>query len=108
MRQVLQRYRTAYEGLDARSARAVWPAVNENALARAFDGLSAQTLNFDVCYITLNSPGEAGATCRGSASYIPKVGNREPHIEARTWTFTLRRTGPDWKIESARTAAGRQ
>src|SRR5262249_37650274 len=28
VKQVLQRYRTAYDGLDARSARAVWPAVN--------------------------------------------------------------------------------
>ena len=40
IKQVLQRYRKAYEGLDAQSAQAVWPAVNEAALARAFDGLS--------------------------------------------------------------------
>jgi len=39
VKQALQRYRVAYEGLDARSAQAVWPAVNQAALARAFDGL---------------------------------------------------------------------
>src|SRR5262249_49573165 len=37
----LQRYRTAFEGLDARLARAVYPAVNEAALARAFAGIES-------------------------------------------------------------------
>src|SRR5205823_4461302 len=47
--------------------------------------------------------GEAAlATCHGSARYVPKVGSREPRVEPRTWSFTLRKTGPDWKIESAR------
>jgi len=97
----LQKYRSAYEGLDARRARAVWPAVNEAALARAFDGLSSQTLTFDACDVQLR--GEAAqATCRGSARYVPKVGSREPRIEPRTWNFTLRKAGADWKIESAR------
>ncbi|OLB63507.1 MAG: hypothetical protein AUI11_01180 [Acidobacteria bacterium 13_2_20CM_2_66_4] len=101
VKQALQRYRSAYEGLDARRARAVWPAVNEVALARAFDGLSSQTLTFDACDVQLR--GEAAlATCHGSARYVPKVGSREPRVEPRTWSFTLRKTGPDWKIESAR------
>ena len=47
IKQTLQRYRHAYEGLDAQSARAVYPAVNEAALARAFDGLHSQSLAFD-------------------------------------------------------------
>jgi len=34
VKQTLQRYRVAYEGLDARKAQAVWPAVNQAALAR--------------------------------------------------------------------------
>ncbi|PYR21421.1 MAG: hypothetical protein DMF98_22140, partial [Acidobacteria bacterium] len=42
VKQTLQRYRHAYEGLDAQSAHAVWPAVNQAALARAFDGLASQ------------------------------------------------------------------
>ena len=49
IKQTLQRYRSAYEGLDAQSAHAVWPAVNEVALARAFDGLESQSLTFDAC-----------------------------------------------------------
>jgi hypothetical protein len=101
VKQVLQRYRTAYEGLDARSARAVWPAVNESALARAFDGLESQWLTFDACDVTLR--GEAAAAiCRGTTRYVPKVGSREPRTEPRTWNFTLKKAGTAWTIESAR------
>ncbi len=102
IKQVLQRYRSAYEGLDARSARAVWPAVNETALARAFDGLASQSLTFDGCDVTLRGDAAAAARCHGSARYIPKVGSREPRVEPRTWDFTLRKDGTDWKIQSAR------
>jgi len=101
VKQALQRYRVAYEGLDARSAQAVWPAVNEAALARAFDGLSSQRLTFDACSVQLGGD-HAAATCRGTARYIPKVGNREPRIEPRTWTFALRKIGAEWKIDAAR------
>jgi len=101
VRQTLQRYRTAYDGLDAQSARAVYPAVNQAALARAFDSLASQTLTFDACDVQLR--GElATATCRGSARYVPKIGSHEPRIEPRTWNFTLRKAGTDWKIDSAR------
>jgi len=101
VQQTLQRYRRAYEGLDARSAQAVWPAVNEAALARAFDGLESQTLTFDGCDVQVRSE-TATATCQGSARYVPKVGSREPRVEPRTWKFTLRKDGGDWKIETAR------
>jgi hypothetical protein len=93
--QTLQRYRSAYEGLDAGSAQAVWPAVNQAALARAFDGLQSQTLTFET--------GDAAtAICRGSARYVPKIGSREPRVEPRLWNFTLHKDAGDWKIDSAR------
>ena len=99
--QTLQRYRRAYDGLDAQSAHAVWPAVNQAALARAFDGLQSQKITFDACDVRVS--GEAAtATCQGSARYVPKIGNREPRTESRVWNFTLHKTGADWKIDSAR------
>jgi hypothetical protein len=98
----LQRYRSAYEGLDARSAHAVYPAVNEAALARAFDGLVSQSLVFDACDIQLLG-GSATATCHGTARYVAKVGKREPVTEPRLWSFTLRKGAEDWTIEKART-----
>ena len=102
VQQTLQRYRSAYEGLDAHSARAVWPAVNEAALARAFDGLASQSLTFDACDVSLKGEA-AAATCRGTTRYVTKVGSREPRTEPRTWNFTLHKRGSGWAIESART-----
>jgi hypothetical protein len=103
VRQALDRYRRAYDGLDAGSAQAVWPAVDEGALSRAFDGLESQTLTFDECRVQLHSEaGTATATCRGTTRYVPKVGSREPRTEPRVWNFLLRKSGGDWKIESAR------
>src|SRR5262249_29597707 len=101
IKQTLQRYRNAYGELDARSAQAVWPAVNEAALARAFDSLRSQTLTFDSCDVELFDDA-AAATCRGSEEYVAKIGSREPRVESRVWTFTLRKGAGDWKIESAR------
>jgi hypothetical protein len=97
----LQRYRSAYEGLDAREARAVWPAVNEAALARAFDNLESQRLTFDACSVQLHGD-DAVAMCRGTARYVPKIGSHEPRVEPRSWTFALRKAGDEWKIASAR------
>jgi hypothetical protein len=101
--QTLQRYRRAYNRLDAQSAHAAYPAVNASALARAFDSLESQALAFESCDIDLQGQ-YATATCHGTSRYVPKIGNRVPRIEPRVWTFTLRKDEGDWKIQSARTA----
>jgi hypothetical protein len=101
VQQVLQRYRLAYDGLSAPSARAVWPGVDEAALQRAFDGLQSQRLTFSECRVEVR--GNSGsAVCRGSARYVTKIGSREPRIEPRVWNFRLRKVADDWQIESAR------
>ena len=75
--------------LDAEAARAVWPSVDARALARAFDSLTSQELAFDTA---VRDRGEAAtAKCRGSATYTPKIGSREPRLESRQWTFQLRK-----------------
>jgi len=101
--QTLAHYRRAYNRLDARAAQAVYPAVNQPALARAFDGLQSQSLVFDACDVDVRG-GSATVTCHGSSSYVPKVGSREPRVEPRIWNFTLRKDAGDWKIENARAA----
>jgi hypothetical protein len=100
IRETLQRYRRAYNGLDARLAHAVYPGVDEAALAHAFDGLHSQSLEFDSCILDTQE-GSARAVCRGSARYVPKVGSRAPRAEPRVWTFRLNKDDGDWKITSA-------
>jgi hypothetical protein len=98
---VLQKYRTAYERLDAGLVQAVWPGVNETALARAFQGLESQSVTFKACDVQLRGL-TAAVVCTGSTRYVPKVGSHEPHVQPLAWNFTLRKNASEWKIESAR------
>jgi hypothetical protein len=100
IRDALQRYRRAYNALDARLAHAVYPGVDETALTHAFEGLRSQSLEFEAC--SVDPYGEsARAVCRGQARYVTKIGSREPRSEPRVWTFRLRKDDGDWTIESA-------
>jgi hypothetical protein len=96
----LRRYAEAYARLDAVAARAVWPTVDQRALARAFEGLESQGIVFDHCDVTVAGP-DATAACRGRAHYVPKVGSREPLVERRQWTFRLRKGDAGWQIVRA-------
>lgn len=98
--QVLNQYARAYGQLDASAARAVWPSVDERALARAFSGLASQDVSFDSCDIDVRGA-TANASCRGRARYVGKIGSREERNEPRQWRFELRRDGDAWKIETA-------
>ena len=96
----LQRYAKAYTDLDARAARSVWPSVNERALSNAFSGLAAQSLDFQDCEVVVRQV-EADAVCRGTTSYVTRVGSSSPRVEPRTWHFELSRHGDDWLIDTA-------
>jgi hypothetical protein len=99
VRAALDRYREAFNNLDADRAKSVWPAVNEKMLSRAFGQMSSQTFVFDACKVDVNGP-LATASCEGRAQYVPKVGSRTARVENRRWTFTLRRDQTAWTIES--------
>jgi hypothetical protein len=99
IRAVLSRYEAAYTGLDAAAARAVWPAVDERALARAFNNLESQRISLDQCDVSVTGA-SARAQCQGSASWVPKVGGGG-RTEARQWTFDLRQGGGGWQIVRA-------
>lgn len=102
--QVLDQYARAYDQLDVRAARKVWPTVDERALARAFASLASQDVSFDNCNVSVSGP-TATASCRGHATYVGKIGSRDRRTEARQWTFQLRRDANDaWQIERAQAA----
>jgi hypothetical protein len=58
-------------------------------LARAFDQLISQELQFAGCTTDVNG-GEATATCQGQTTDVPRARNRRPRVEAREWSFGLR------------------
>ena len=96
---VLSRYRNAYEDLDAGAARAVWPSVDHKALSKAFDRLEEQQLVFASCEIAVTDA-RAVASCRGVASYVPRVGNKDRRDDQREWEFKLSRADEGWLIDS--------
>lgn len=99
IQQVLGQYRAAFNSRDAGAAAAVWPTVNEKALARAFDRLDEQAVEFDQCQLEI-ADDRAEAACRGTARYVPSVGSRTPKVDARQWRFNLGRTAGRWTIVS--------
>jgi hypothetical protein len=99
----LQRYRAAYDRLDADLVQAVYPAVDRSPLSRAFKELASQSLVFEACDVDIRGA-LANATCRGTARYVPRIGSPAPRVEQRVWTFMLRRGVDDWTIERARTS----
>lgn len=96
----LRHLEVAYERRDADLAKAIWPTVNERALARAFDGLRSQSVAFDLCRVSVS--GAAGeAECRGTTTYVPRVGSRYERTESRQWMFRLKKGDDSWLITSA-------
>jgi hypothetical protein len=102
VRRALDEYARAYTARDAVAAQQVWPGVDGRALARAFDQLSEQRVSFTRCEIRPEGGDRAQASCTGRATWVPKVGDRTPRAEARTWRFALTREGNDWVIDQVR------
>jgi hypothetical protein len=101
VRRVLGEYTRAFERLDVRAAKAVWPSLDDRALQRAFEQLDGQQLRFASCGVSITGP-DANARCRGNATYRPKVGTRVLHLNEREWTFNLSRGEDGWQIVNAR------
>lgn len=99
IRDVLGRYRNAFNALDARAATEVWPTVNERTLDRAFGQLEEQNLSFDRCTIAIKGF-LAEANCSGTTRFVPRVGSRSGQTAQRQWNFSLRKAAKGgWLIE---------
>lgn len=99
MRNVLNRYASAFNALDADAAQRVYPRVNRAALSRAFDGLASQQIALTDCRIDVVAT-NATARCGGTATWAPKVGGGT-RSESRSWSFQLARGQSGWQIVSA-------
>ena len=99
IRDVLGRYRSAFNTLDARAAHQVWPTVNQRTLDRAFGQLQQQNVSFDRCTIAVKGV-IAEANCNGTTRFVPRVGSRSEQIESRQWNFSLRKAySGGWVIQ---------
>ena len=39
-----------------------------------------------------------GSDLQGTASYVPRVGNRTPRVDRRSWRFSLVKVREEWLI----------
>jgi hypothetical protein len=92
-------YAQAYMALNATAVKHVWPGVNEDALRNAFGQLESQRIAFTGCTVDVRGL-QASAICRGTAAYVPKVGNRDMVTASRQWRFSLRKLVNTWVIDS--------
>lgn len=93
----LRRYQLAYEQMDASAAQRVWPTVDVRALSRAFDSLQSQEINFHHCDLRVAGK-NAQASCKGSGTFVPRVGSRDPRTVQREWSFQLEKVNDAWMI----------
>ena len=99
IRGVLARFAAAYSSLSAADARAVWPTVDQRALARAFASLASQRVSLGQCSIL--ATGSSGrADCLGTFTWTPKVGAGTRTLPRR-WSFDLTEINGEWKIVRA-------
>lgn len=98
----LARYKGAFNALDARAAASVWPTVDRDTLARAFQRLRQQEVAFDACQIDVKDT-RASATCNGTLRFVPRVGTSTPQVDRRQWKFGLAKVRDEWVIQSVDT-----
>ena len=94
---VVTRYEQTYRQLDVGAVAAIWPTVDVRRLSRIFERIQRQDLRFDTCAFALVEE-RATATCAGSLTYVPRVGNGAARTDRHTWSIELERNGEEWHI----------
>jgi hypothetical protein len=94
----VNRYRDAYNSMDANAAKAVWPSVNVKQLGDSFARLEKLEYQFQPCTIFFDT-GKARATCEGRVRSVAKSDKREVSVPGR-WEFTLKEVNREWVIDS--------
>ncbi len=99
----LQRYRAAYEALDAKAVAAVYPAVNVSTLQAAFGEFSKMTYDLSVAVNGVVIAAD-GLSASVDASETIRPVAKSVRVDPRTGTvlFLLRKAGGDWTIQSVK------
>ena len=101
IRETLQRYRAAYEGLSPDAVKTVYPAINVAALAGVFKEYRSLKMTIDIEKVQIDQDGRT-ATVTASVTNIPVVKVGKATTQQRKATYTLRKTGASWLIEMTR------
>jgi hypothetical protein len=100
--QVLQRYKNAYEALDANAVAAVYPSVNVGNLKSAFEQFSKMSYDVKVHVDGIRIDGQT-ATVTATETIRPVSKSVRADPRTATAVFTMRRSGTSWIIQSVAT-----
>jgi len=96
---VLQRYKNAYEALDANAVAAVYPSVDVARLQAGFNQFSKMAYDVVVHIDGVNIDGNS-ATVRVTETMRPTSKSVRAQPTTTTATFNMRRSGNSWTIQS--------
>jgi hypothetical protein len=103
IQETLARYQAAYRALDVSAIRSVFPSVDVAQLQRTFRGL--RTINVDLRQMSVSRNGsdQAVVRCLAQWTYV-RESSKVERTPPQSMTFTMRRVGSGWLIESIRSA----
>jgi len=99
---VLQRYKAAYESLDAKAVAAVYPSVDVARLEAAFGQFSKMSYDIQVPVDGISLDGQT-ATVTTAETMRPVSRSVRAQPQTTTAVFTMRRSGTSWTIQSIST-----
>jgi hypothetical protein len=97
VREALQQYSTALETLDAEHVKKIHPAVDIEALKRAFREMRELKVTIDNVKVISMEGAIARVSCRVTQVLTPKAGNK--HTTALTRVLRLRKQEAVWVID---------
>ncbi len=98
----LQRYKAAYESLDAKAVAAVYPAVDVARLEAAFAQFAKMSYDLQVHVDGITIDGQT-ATVTTTETMRPVSRSVRAQPQTTTAVFTMRRSGTSWTIQSVST-----
>lgn len=97
IRDVLQRYSTALESLDAAAVKKVQPSIVTDNLAKAFKDMRELKVTIDDVRVLSADGATARVSCRVTQTLTPKAGAKQSSAVMRVMRF--RRTAEGWVID---------
>jgi hypothetical protein len=96
-RDVLQRYSTALESLDADAVKKVQPSIPAESLAKAFRDMRELKVVIDAVRVLSVDGATARVSCRVTQTLTPRVGSRQTTTVTRV--MRLRQESGSWVID---------
>ena len=98
VREVLERYSTALESLDAEAVKRVQPSINVEGLRKAFAEMKTLDVEIDTVKVLSSEAAMTRVSCRVTQTLTPKTGSRKS--TAVTRVMRLRRVESGWVIDT--------